>query len=212
MQKHLFPLCLILLWGSSLPAQNDPKATEILTNAVEKIKKFSAVEASFDLTMENKKENIRETHSGKAYMKENMYRIDVMEVINYFDGEAIYTYMTDVEEVNIKDPEEEQNDFLNPTILFDLHNRNFNQKLIEEKGGKAHIELIPKEHNEQMEKIGVWIDIAKNTVEKVTSFGRDGNDVVITIRSLKESEKPLDKAFFRFNPAEHPDVEVIDLR
>lgn len=54
-------------------------------------------------------------------MKDKMYRIDVMDVVNYFDGE-VYTYMPDQEEVNIKNPEENEDEMLNPSILFDIHN------------------------------------------------------------------------------------------
>ena len=49
-------------------------------------------------------------------------------------------------------------------------------------------------------------------VEKVTSFGKDGNDVIITIKSLKKPDMELDVKFFRFDKDAHPEVEVIDLR
>ena len=162
--------------------------------------------------MINKAEDINETHHGKAYMKDKMYRIDVMDVINYFDGEVIYTYMPDQEEVNIKNPEENEDEMLNPSILFDIHNQKFTQKLVEDKDGKAYIELTPKQTHKQISKIGVWIDTKTNMVEKVTSFGKDGNDVVITIKSLKKPEKELDVTFFRFDKDAHPEVDVIDLR
>ena len=58
----------------------------------------------------------------------------------------------------------------------------------------------------------MWINTKNNQVEKVTSFGKDGNDIVITIKSIKQPEKELDQSFFRFDTAAHPDVDVIDLR
>ena len=51
-----------------------------------------------------------------------------------------------------------------------------------------------------------------NQVEEVTSFGKDGNNVVISIKSLKKPDKELSDDFFRFDTAAHPDVEVVDLR
>jgi hypothetical protein len=204
--------CLLALASTTAPAQTETKSQAILDRAVHKIKNYPAVEVIFDLIMENKAENIRESHPGKAYMKNNMYRIEVMDVINYFDGEVIYTYMPEVEEVNINFPEEEQEDFLNPTILFDIHNQKFSQKLIEEKAGKAYIELTPKTPHKQIKTIGVWLDTTANTVEKVTSFGKDGDDIIIMIKSLKAPGHALDDAFFRFDTKAHPGVEVIDLR
>ena len=210
--KYILTFMVLALCGSLAIAQTDAKAKAILDKTVEHIKSYPAVEIVFDLSMINKAEDINETHHGKAYMKDKMYRIDVMDVVNYFDGEVIYTYMPDQEEVNIKNPEENEDEMLNPSILFDIHNQKFTQKLVEDKDGKAYIELTPKHTHKQISKIGVWIDTKTNMVEKVTSFGKDGNDVVITIKSLKKPEKELDVTFFRFDKEAHPEVDVIDLR
>ena len=210
--KYILTFMVLALCGSLAIAQTDAKAKAILDRTVEHIKSYPAVEIVFDLSMINKAEDINETHHGKAYMKDKMYRIDVMDVVNYFDGEVIYTYMPDQEEVNIKNPEENEDEMLNPSILFDIHNQKFTQKLVENKDGKAYIELTPKQTHKQISKFGVWIDTKTNMVEKVTSFGKDGNDVVITIKSLKKPEKELDVTFFRFDKDAHPEVDVIDLR
>ena len=210
--KYILTFMILALCSSIALAQTDAKAKAILDKTVEHIKSYPAVEIVFDLSMINKAEDINETHPGKAYMKDKMYRIDVMDVINYFDGEVIYTYMPDQEEVNIKNPDENEDEMLNPSILFDIHNQKFTQKLVEDKDGKAYIELTPKQSHKQISKIGVWINKKTNMEEKVTSFGKDGNDVVITIKSLKKPEQELDVNFFRFDKDAHPEVDVIDLR
>lgn len=190
----------------------DERAKEILDKAVEALRAYPAVEVDFDLTMVNEAEDIREKHSGKAFMKGDMYRVDVMDTENYFDGELIYTYMPEAGEVNIKYPEEDEEEMLNPTILFDIHNERFDQRLVEEKDGRAYVELTPKEEHHQIAKIGVWVDTKANRVEEVTSFGKDGNNVVVTIKSLKKPDKELADSFFKFDTEAHPDVEVVDLR
>ena len=48
--------------------------------------------------MENPSENIHEMHEGKAWMKGNLYKLNVMDVENYYDGKNIYTYMPEVNE------------------------------------------------------------------------------------------------------------------
>ena len=210
--KYILTFMILALCSSIALAQTDPKAKAILDKTVEHIKSYTAVEIVFDLSMINKAEDINETHHGKAYMKDKMYRIDVMDVINYFDGEVIYTYMPDQEEVNIKNPDENEDEMLNPSILFDIHKKKFTQKLVEDKDCKAYIELTTKQSHKQISKICVWINTKTNMVEKVTSFGKDGNDVVITIKSLKKPEQELDVNFFRFDKDAHPEVDVIDLR
>ena len=47
-------------------------------------------------------------HEGKAWMKGNLYKLNVMDVESYYDGKNIYTYMPEVQEVNIKNPNEEK--------------------------------------------------------------------------------------------------------
>lgn len=210
--RHILTILACALLAFPAAAQTDSAAKSILDKAVAAIKAYPAVEVTFDLSMINEAENIKETHAGKAYMKGQMYRIDVMDTENYFDGEFIYTYMPDAGEVNIKLPEEEEEEMLNPTILFDLHNQKFDQRLVEEKEGKAYIELTPKTEHHQIAKIGVLVNTKTNQVEEVTSFGKDGNNVVISIKSLKKPDKELSDDFFRFDTAAHPDVEVVDLR
>ena len=117
--KYILTFMVLALCSSLALAQTDAKAKAILDKTVEHIKSYPAVEIVFDLSMINKAEDINETHHGKAYMKDKMYRIDVMDVINYFDGEVIYTYMPDQEEVNIKNPDENEDEMLNPSILFE---------------------------------------------------------------------------------------------
>lgn len=210
--KYILTFMILAFTGTLSFAQVDNKAKDILDKAVANIKSYPAVEITFDLTMINKAENIKENHHGKAYMKDKMYKIEVMDVVNYFDGEVIYTYMPESEEVNIKTPEENQDEMLNPSILFDIHNQKFNQKFVEEKEGKAYIELTPKTTHKQISKIGVWINTKTNSVEKVCSFGKDGNNVEITVKNLKKPDTTLDVNFFRFDSKAHPHVEVIDLR
>lgn len=207
-----FTTFLFLLLAYSVFAQNDPKAKEILDKAAAKFKAYPAAEIDFTLTMENPDENIHETHEGKAWMKGNLYKLNVMEVENYYDGKNIYTYMPEVQEVNIKNPNEEEEEMLNPTTLFDIHNQGFEQKLLSTSNGISYIELFPTDKSRNFTKIGIWVNTATSLIRKVTSFGKDGNNILITIRSIKQSSPQPADSFFKFDPAKHPEVEVIDLR
>lgn len=162
--------------------------------------------------MENPDEGINETHQGKAWMKGNLYKLNLMDVENYYDGKNIYTYMPEVEEVNIKNPNEEEEELLNPTTLFDIHNQGFEQKLVNISGNIAYIELFPTNTDRNFTKIGIWVNPATSSIQKVTSFGKDGNNVTIMLKNIKQlSPAPAD-TFFKFDTTKHPNVEVIDLR
>lgn len=206
-----FSTLLLLVLTFSVFAQNDPKAKEILDKAATKFKAYPAAEIDFTMAMENKAENINESHQGKAWMKGNLYKLNLMDVENYYDGKNIYTYMPEVQEVNIKNPSDEEEGFLNPTTLFDIHNQGFSQKLISNNNGIAYIELTPQE-KKNFEKIGVWVNPANSSIQKVTSFGKDGNNVVITINNIKQLNPVPADEYFKFDTAKHPDVEVVDMR
>lgn len=208
--RYLTTLLLIVFTFSAF-AQNDPKAKEILDKAAAKFKAYPAAEVDFTLAMENKAENIKETHEGKAWMKGNLYKLNLMDVENYYDGKVIYTYMPEVEEVNIKNPSDEEEGFLNPASLFDIHNQGFNQKLLSTSNGIAYIELYPKE-KKNVEKIGVWIKTSASSIEKVISFGKDGNNVIISVNNIKSLVPVPADSFFKFDTAKHPKVEIIDMR
>ncbi len=206
-----FTTLLLTLLAFTVLAQNDPKAKEILDKAAAKFKSYTAAEVDFTMAMENKAENINETHQGKAWMKGNMYKLNLMDVENYYDGKIIYTYMPEVQEVNIKNPSNEEEGFLNPATLFDIHNQGFDQKLVHTANGIAYIELYPKEEK-NFEKIGISVNPSTSSIQKVTSFGKDGNNVIITINSIKQLNPAPADSFFKFDSSKHPGVEVIDMR
>lgn len=192
-------------------AQSDSKAKTLLDKAANQFKSYPAVEIEFTLTMENPTENIQESHEGKAWMKGNKYKLNLMDVENYYDGKVIYTYMPEVQEVNIKNPNEEEEVFLNPTTLFDIHNQGFTQKLIQTDNGIAYIELHPIEEK-KIDKIGIWVNVATATIQKVTSFGKDGNHITVHIKKIKSLDPVPTDSFFSFDKNAHPEVEVIDMR
>lgn len=210
--KYFATLLSALLLATTAFSQNDPKAKEILDKSAAKFKAYPAVEVDFTFAMENKTENINETHKGKAFMKGNKYKLELMDVVNYYDGKDIYTYMAEVKEVNIKNPNDSEEELLNPTSLFDIHNKGFKQKLVSSNQGVAYIELYPTDLKKNFTKIGVWVNTANSMIQKVTSFGKDGNNVIITVSNIKQPAQLPADSFFKFDTSKYPDVEVIDLR
>ncbi len=201
---------ITLLVCATVYAQNEAKT--ILDKSTAKIKALPAVEIDFTLTMENKAENIQENHEGKAWMKGNLYKLNIMDVENYYDGKNIYTYMPEVNEVNLKNPSDEEEEMLSPTKIFDIHNTGFTQKLLSTENGIAYIELYPLQDDKNFTKIGIRVKTATSSIEEVRSFGKDGNDLIIRIKSIKQPSPLPSDSFFKFDTAAHPEVEVVDMR
>ena len=120
--------------------------------------------------------------------------------------------MPEAGEVSLKNPSDEEEEMLNPTKIFNIHNTGFKQKLISNTNGKAYIELYPNDLNKNFIKIGIWVKTADSSIQKVKSFGKDGNNLIIAIKSLKQPKRIPDDTFFKFDTALHPEVEIVDMR
>jgi outer membrane lipoprotein-sorting protein len=132
----------------------------------------------------------------------------------YFDGRTRYTYLKDSEEVNISEPDNDDNEIANPAKIFDMYKNGFGYKLVkqykEAEINIAEIELVPS-HEKEYSKIVLKINIEKSKLISFTSFGLDGNNLIIEMSKL-ETMHDFDDSHFVFDAKAFPDAEIIDMR
>jgi outer membrane lipoprotein-sorting protein len=213
---RLFTILLVILYSSVSFAQTDAKAKSILDKMADKFKSYKGVNIEFSLTMDNAQEDIKETSKGKALVKANSYKIDLMGVETYFDGTTMWSYMVDAEEVNVTTPDPNDENTFDPSKLFSMYEEGYKIRYIQEvfQNNRAlHIiDLLPVDvKGSEYSRIKLKIDKDKNTIYQMIRYGKDGNDYTITISKVTE-DNTLTDAMFKFNKAKHPGVEVIDLR
>lgn len=196
-------------------AQFNPEAKDILDKAAKVVKTSSGVEATFEITLENKKEEIEETSKGTVWIKDDKFKLTIMGFESYFDGVTMWTHMVDEGEVNISTPDPAENEGLTPTGIFNLYEKGFQFKIVEEgtTDGKnmVSIDMFPKERDKPYFKINVVINKTDNQFVLVKSFGKDGVNNTISITSFI-ADKDFTDEMFKFDASKHPDVEVIDMR
>ena len=92
---------ILMLTITSVLAQKDPKALEILDAMSDKYQNTTAFRANLVYKLENPQERLNETFKGEITVMGNMYRLKIgeQEIIN--NGETIWTYLREVNEVNI---------------------------------------------------------------------------------------------------------------
>ena len=105
MTKYI-SLLFITLLSLNVSAQEN-KAKTILDKVSAINKEHSSVKAEFTFNMDNAEEDVHESSDGNIILKGNKYRLYLMDVYTYFDGKTIYQHLVDAEEVNIKEPDEE---------------------------------------------------------------------------------------------------------
>ncbi|MRT94835.1 outer membrane lipoprotein carrier protein LolA [Ancylomarina sp. 16SWW S1-10-2] len=208
-------LLLITILSLNVSAQEN-KAKTILDKVSAINKKHTSVKAEFAFNMDNAEEDVHESSNGNIILKGNKYRLYLMNVYTYFDGKTIYQHLVDAEEVNIKEPDEDDEEAgLNPTQIFSLYETGFKFNYIEEQkiaSGTVHvIDLFPLDEERPFSKIRLNIDTKSLEIKSLVSIGKDGNNITIKIKKFEPNVKFKDSDFV-FDQAANPDVEVVDMR
>ncbi|WP_372642992.1 outer membrane lipoprotein carrier protein LolA [Ancylomarina sp.] len=214
MTKYI-SLLIITLLSLNVSAQGN-KAKTILDQVSEINKKYSSIKAEFTFNMDNAEEDVHENSDGNIILKGDKYRLYLMDVYTYFDGKTIYQHLVDAEEVNIKEPDEEDEESgLNPTQIFTLYETGFKFSYIEEQttsAGSFHvIDLFPLDEERPFSRIRLHIDTKTLEMKSLVSIGKDGNNITIKIKKFEPNVEFKDSDFV-FDQTANPDVEVVDMR
>lgn len=206
---------LLAAFSLFLQAQSHEKAKEILDKVSAKTKSYPSIVADFSFTLENLQENISEVYEGNIILKGNKYKVNLMDVDTYFDGEVMYTHMIDAEEVNITVPDLEDEETLNPATIFTIYEEGYTFNYVADgtANGKAcyEIDLYPTNRDKPFSRIKLLI--LKNSLQiySIRQLGKDGNNYTVLVKNMKTNEQIEDSTFV-FNKAENPDVDIIDMR
>jgi outer membrane lipoprotein-sorting protein len=214
--KKIIGLIAVLFIVIQAFAQQDPKAKTLLDALSAKTKSYSTIRAQFSIALENMKDNVKEEFSGSILMKGEKYRLSAMGSETYFNGKTIWTYLEEVGEVYISEPQEEENSILsNPSKLFTIYQEDFKYRYIADvtQSGKqlAEIDLYPEDLKQQFSRIKLFIDKAKLQIESAMVFGKDGNTYIFTVKTFQTNVVVKDSDF-TFNPDAYKGVEIIDMR
>ncbi len=194
--------------------QNDPRATQILQAVTSTYKSSKAVQADFNIRVENPHAKMADMQNGTLFVKGNKYRLMLKNQEVICDNQTVWTYLKDVNEVQINtfDPEENS---LSPSDLFTLYEKDFLSAFVEEKTiqGKViqFIELTPLDKSKPYFKIRLGVDKQSKTIFNATVFDKNGSRYYYEIRRFTANPQLADTFFF-FDPRNYPGIEVVDLR
>ncbi|MGC9375387.1 MAG: LolA family protein [Bacteroidales bacterium] len=197
-------------------AQQDPEAKIILDKLSEKTKSYQNIQTEFKIDYKNIKDNTHNSSKGSITIEGQKYRLKFMDSESFFDGKTLWSYMEEVNEVNISEPDQNEKDiFSNPQDIFTLYDKDFKYQLIDqynENGvSKAMIDLYPYDVDEDYSRIRLEINTYNYQLLSVTIFGKDGSHYMIRFYNYKTNLE-LDPSYFTFDTSDYPNVEVIDMR
>ena len=196
-------------------AQTQEKAKEILDQVSAKTKAYPSIVADFSFALENLQEDIKEVYDGNIILKDNKYKVNLMDVDTYFDGEVLYTHMIDAEEVNITIPDLDDEETLNPATIFTIYEDGYTYNYVAEGtiDGKAchEIDLYPENRDKPYSRIKLLVLKDNLQIYSIRQVGKDGNNYTVIVKNMI-TDKSINDNTFVFDKAANPDVDVIDMR
>lgn len=212
--KQLLVLVLSLSMATVSQAQYDENALQVLDAMSAKYKKIGAYSADIVYSLLNETDGINEQFTGNITVKGEKYLLELEEQVIMNNGVTVWTYLPDVNEVNIdnNNPDDEE---ISPSKIYDAYKEGYKYLYMGDEtiGGKKHavIDLVPNDREAQFFKIKLFIEKSEYSLTKWTMYDKSGNLYNYTIDNFNGSINPQD-SMFEFDPAKYPGVEIIDLR
>lgn len=198
-------------------AQEVAKAKEILDKMSDKYQSIPSYKTNFVYRLRNKVEDIDEEFSGEIMVKGEKYVLMMSDQEIFNDGETIWTFLKDANEVNVDFYMPDEGD-MSPNNIYAAYKKGYRYRWVENKRiGSRTMEVIelqpadPKDPDKIFYKIVLNIDDSENTIHSWEMYDRGGNIFSYTISGFNPQFVAEDN-FFQFNESKFPDVEVVDLR
>ncbi len=210
----LFSLCFV---SFSTFAQNDTDAAKLLETVSSKYKKYKSSKIEVKLIIDVPEIDKDVVRNGTAWLKGDKFKIDFEEKMLVSNTISHWTYLKEVNELQISNYDESSMIFL-PSKIFNLYSDDYIYRVSEEyKNDKGElikkIELSPKNKNYEIFKIVVSINVNKLKLIETQMFEKSGYRYAYKILNL-ETNIELDDNFFIFNPADYniDEDDITDLR
>ena len=192
----------------------DEKAEQILRSVSSKYNGLKSLEVAFKVTLKDQKANTSSSQSGTLAVEGEKYALDLKGQQVISDGQTVWTYLEEVNEVQIN-PVEENELSITPKNIFTIYENGFSSMFrgeLDAGGTKIQqVELVPDDENRSFFKVLLNIDKKNKRLTGAKIFEKSGTIIFYTIESFRENVA-FDEGKFTFSESDHPGVEVIDLR
>lgn len=196
----------------TLYSQKDPEAVKVLTDFSSKARSAPSVKINFSLVTDDAREGTTETITGTAVVSGDMYRLELPDNKVFSDGKTVWSYLPDVNEVTITEPDPEDKSFASkPSLLFSLYEEGYKIRLVEQTVREWVIDLYPEDISVNMVRIRLKIGKSQLDLKSAEYRTKDGVTVTLTTDKYDLTFKP-GKDYFTFDPARYKGVDVIDMR
>lgn len=211
MKKILFVLAF--LSTVSLFGQSGKEAEKLVKNVINKISTYDNFSAKLSYTMINIEMDINEKKTGTILVSGDKYRVEMEGQIIFSDGETLWTYIVDSEEVMVSDAADSEGG-ISPTSILTTYDENYKSSFDNDKKYKnSDIKKVDLKTSEDkgFQKLSLIINQSNLSLESFSVYDMNGSVFTYHIINLQPNVT-IEEGTFNFDPTEHPDVEVIDMR
>lgn len=203
MKKILLIFCILLSFNAS--AQS---ALDFLNSVIEKNKSYADISIIFEYEFKNEENRIHERTGGYASMKGSSYIINIDGQEMICNGETMWTYLIDDQEVMISDVTEDNSS--SPIAIIEAFSKNVNVTFDENSNAELTTLLIKELENDTFETATITVDNDLK-LKEITIKTLDGNILIYKITKFTTNQD-LPDSMFIFDEKIHPNVEIIDMR
>ena len=202
--KKTFLIIIGILLSIKVSAQS---AEEFLNSVIEKNKSYSDISIIFDYEFKNQEEGVHERTSGYASMKGSSYIINMDGQEMICNGEVLWTYLINDQEVMISEVTE---DNTSPIAIIETFSENVSVSFDKNTQNDITTLIIKELDNNTFETATISVD-SDLKIKEVCIKILNGSTLTYKITKFTTNQD-LPDSMFIFDEKIHPNVEVIDMR
>lgn len=205
-------MLLAALLSASIPAEAQT-AKSVLDKTAAKLRNSGGLQATFEATTFKGTTQTGQT-TGSIFVQGNKFQVNSTELSVWFDGKTQWSLLKSSNEVNVSTPSAEEIQEMNPYAFVNLYKKGYQLSLTETtyKGNACYeARLLAQDKSASIQEMRITIGKTNYLPQSVRIRQGSNGWTRIRINSLKTGKK-WNEDFFRFNPKDYPDTEVIDLR
>ncbi|MBR3088581.1 MAG: outer-membrane lipoprotein carrier protein LolA [Prevotella sp.] len=201
--KRILTITFALLLTMGMGAQNASKAKQILDKTAAIVSNKGGASANFTISGQKTGNT-----SGTILIKGNKFQATTPQAIVWYNGQTMWTYMKNSDEVNVSTPNESQQAQLNPYHFINLYKKGYTLGMKNVKGG-YEVHLTAQNSKQSVKEMYITVN-SRNYLPTKVRMLHGGNWTTVTISNFKAMN--LSDSKFTFNSKDYPQAEVIDLR
>jgi len=208
-------ILILILSTFTLSAQNSQElAKEIILKSVSKYKQYKTAYFTFDYILENRGEDYKEEQSGHVYLNDGKFHLSVGDQIIISDKKTVWTYMKEVNEVQISNynPDELE---IDPSQIFTMWENGYLYRIVEElvynNKNCSLIELTPENKSLSYFKVKLLVEKQTGDIYKIQTFYKNSGLILTFVIKTVTKNPKLSEKLFAFDTKKYPGIEIVDL-